>query len=400
MTTEGKNATSWAEIPRGVWALGLVSLFMDTSSELVHGLLPVFLTMTLGASAMAVGLIEGVAESTVSVAKLFSGVLSDRIGKRKLLVLVGYGMAALTKPIFPLADSVAAVFSARFLDRIGKGIRGAPRDALVADISPAHLRGACFGLRQSLDTVGAFLGPIAAIALMFAFQNDIRSVLWFAVVPAFVALLVLALGVDEPRSPQNGEKRSAPIRLKDLRGLGSAYWQVVGIGGAMTLARFSEAFLVLRVQGLGLSAALAPLVLVVMSVVYAGSAYPAGVLSDRMDRRRVLIVGLAILVVADAVLALAGGVRWSMIGVALWGLHMGLTQSVLSTLIVDAAPAAARGTAFGVFHLVTGLLLLVASLTAGALWDWLGPAATFYAGGVFAVVALIWLLMLRLDSGQ
>ena len=400
MTDESKDETGWKAIPRGVWALGLVSLFMDTSSELVHGLLPVFLTVSLGASAAAVGLIEGVAEATVCVAKMFSGVLSDRWGKRKPLVLLGYGMAALTKPIFPLAGSVAIVFVARFLDRIGKGIRGAPRDALIADISPTHMRGACFGLRQSLDTVGAFLGPLAAIGLMLAFNDNIRVVLWFAVIPAFVAVLIVAVGVEEPDRPKYTGPKPPPIRLTELRRLGAPYWRVVAVGGAMTLARFSEAFLVLRAQELGLPLTLAPLVLVVMSVVYAASAYPAGALSDRMDRRLVLAVGLVVLIVADTVLALAGGATAAMVGVGFWGLHMGLTQGVLSSLVADAAPAEAKGTAFGVFNFVSGLLLLAASVTAGVLWDAFGPAVTFWTGGGFAVAALCGLLVLRFEKAK
>jgi MFS family permease len=401
MTDKDSNKTGWKAIPRGVWALGVVSLFMDMSSELVHGLLPVFLTVSLGASAATVGLLEGIAEATVCVAKMFSGVLSDRWGKRKPLVLLGYGTAALTKPLFPLASSVSTVFVARFLDRIGKGIRGAPRDALVADISPPHLRGACFGLRQSLDTVGAFIGPLAAIGLMLAFHDNIRTVLWFAVVPAFIAVLVLALGVEEPDAPKDRAKKQPPIRLTELRRLGAAYWRVVAVGGAMTLARFSEAFLVLRAQGLGLPVALAPLVLVVMSVVYAASAYPAGAISDRMDRRMVLAIGLMVLMAADAVLAMAAGPTVAMVGIGLWGLHMGLTQGVLSSLVADAAPGEARGTAFGLFNLLTGLLLLAASVTAGLLWDTLGPSATFWTGGGFALIALVGMMAMRCQlSGE
>lgn len=392
MTHERNRGTGWKAIPRGVVALGVVSLFMDLSSELVHGLLPIFLSVSMGASVTAIGLIEGAAEAMVSVAKMFSGVLSDRIGKRKPLILLGYGMAALTKPLFPLAGSVETVFTARLLDRIGKGIRGAPRDALIADIAPPHLRGACFGLRQSLDTVGAFLGPLAAVGLMLAYDNDIRAVLWFAVVPAFAAVLIVALGVEESGEP-SGERTKAPtIWSHELRRLGAPYWRIVTVGGAMTLARFSEAFLLLRTQGLGLQIGLTPLVLVVMSAAYAASSYPAGALSDRIKRRLVLALGLAVLVIADVVLALAGDPAVAMLGVALWGLHMGLTQGVLSTLVADAAPSEARGTAFGFFNLVSGVLLLVASVTAGVLWDSLGPSATFLAGGAFAALALVGLM--------
>ena len=362
---------------------------MDMSSELVHGLLPVFMTVNLGASVAVVGLVEGVSESLVTVSKLFSGLLSDRFRKRKALVLIGYGLAALTKPFFPTATSVAAVAVARGVDRIGKGIRGAPRDAMVADISPPHLLGASFGLRQSLDTVGAVIGPLLAIGLMFAFKDSIRSVLWFAVVPAVVAVLILAKGVEEPEMATQHKANPVPVRITELIRLGAPYWQVVAVGGVMTLARFSEAFLILRAQALGLPLAFAPLTLIVMSLVYTLSAYPAGVLSDKLDRRFVLMAGLAVLVCADVTLALAGNILVVMVGVALWGLHMGLTQGVLSTLIAESAPTEARGTAFGVFGLVTGVLVLLASVTAGILWDRFGPAATFEAGGCFAALALV-----------
>jgi MFS family permease len=382
-------------IPAGIWALGFVSLFMDASSELIHSLLPVFLVSVLGASALSVGVIEGIAEATASITKVFSGTLSDYLGKRKVLTVIGYGLAAVTKPMFPLAGSVGWIFAARFIDRIGKGVRDAPRDALVGDIAPAHLRGACYGLRQSLDTVGAFAGPLLAVALMALFANDIRAVFWVAVIPAFIALAILVFGVKEPGTVRAKGRPRAPIRLSDLRRIGAAYWGLVLIAAVLSLARFSEAFLLLRAENVGLPIALVPLVMVVMNVAYAGSAYPAGVLSDRIDRHGVLVVGLVLLIAADLALGLATGIWPLMGGVVLWGLHMGLTQGLLAAMVADVAPAEIRGTAFGVFHMLTGIMLLAASLIAGLLWDRIGPAATFFAGIGFSVVALVGLIAVR-----
>jgi MFS family permease len=386
--------TGLRAIPRGVWALGLVSLFMDLSSELIHSLLPVFMVTVLGASALYVGIVEGIAEATASITKIFSGVISDRLGKRKALVVIGYGMAALTKPLFALAPTIGWVLTARFADRIGKGIRGAPRDALVADLAPPHLRGASYGLRQSLDTVGAFAGPLLAIALMALLAGDIRMVFWFAVIPAALSVVVLLIGVKEPEAGPAGGGARPPIRLADLRRLPNAYWGVVIVGGVLTLARFSEAFLVLRAESVGIGLTFVPLVLVVMSLVYSLSAYPAGVLADRMDRRALLALGFVVLILADLVLAVAGGAWAVMAGVALWGLHMGLTQGLLATLVADASPAPLRASAFGIFNFVGGVLLLIASVVAGLLWDTAGPAATFFAGAGFTAIGLIGLRLL------
>ncbi len=383
-----------AAVPKGVWALGFVSMFMDISSEMVHSLLPVFLVSVLGASVLTVGLIEGLAEATVAVTKLFSGTLSDYLGKRKLLAVVGYGVAALSKPVMPLAPSVAWVFGARVLDRMGKGIRGAPRDALVGDISPPHVRGAAYGLRQSLDTVGAFIGPLLAIAFMALLAGDIRSVFWIAVIPAFISVGILVVAVKEPQ--QRGEAAARPqLRAADFRRLGRAYWSLLLVAVVFTFSRFSEAFLVLRAAHVGLSAGLVPLVLVVMSVAYAVSAYPAGRLSDRMDRYHLLAVGFATMVAANVVLALAPGIASVLAGVALWGLHMGLTQGLFAALVADTSPPRLRGTAFGVFNLATGIVVLAASLLAGWLWDLYGPTAAFATGAGFASVALAVLLVVR-----
>ena len=380
-------------IPRGIWALGFVSLFMDMSSELIHSLLPVFMVSVLGASLLSVGIIEGIAESTALLTKVISGVLSDYWAKRKVLVVLGYGVAAITKPLFPVAPSLTYVFLARFLDRVGKGIRGAPRDALIGDLAPVHLRGTCYGLRQSLDTIGAFLGPLVAIVLMALLANDIRAVLWVAVVPAVIAVIVLVVAVKEPSSARPVETRKTVFRLLDLQRFGWAYWWTVCVGGILTLARFSEAFLVLRAEHVGLSVTFVPLVMVVMSVAYAVSAYPAGILADRMDRRLLLVAGILVLILADVTLAFANGIVIVLIGVMLWGFHMGLTQGLLATLIAGAIPGEFRGTAFGVFNLVCGLILFLASLIAGFLWDHFGPSATFLAGAFFATIALFGLII-------
>jgi MFS family permease len=382
-------------IPRTVWMLGFVSLFMDMSSELVHSLLPVFLVSTLGASVMTVGVIEGLAEAAALVAKVFSGTMSDYFRRRKGLLLLGYGMAALTKPLFPLATSAETVFIARLLDRIGKGIRGAPRDALVADVAPPAIRGACFGLRQSMDTVGAFLGPSIAIVMMSWVANDIRQVLWFAVVPACVTVLLILLGVEDPKDGSTRDGFRSPIRLSALGQFSGDYWRVVAIGAIFTLARFSEAFLVLRAQQVGFAIKWVPLVMIVMSLAYASSAYPAGILSDRVNRRYLLAAGIAVLIVADLVLAWAGSPSIVLVGVAFWGLHMGCTQGILAAMIAEVTPPELKGTAFGLFNLASGLFMLLASVIAGGLWQAYGPATTFYVGAGFSISALVMLAALR-----
>ena len=368
--------------------LGFVSLLMDVSSEMIHALLPVYLVTVLGTSTLTVGFIEGIAEATASITKVFSGALSDWLGKRKLLAAIGYGLAAFTKPIFPLASSVSWLLAARFIDRVGKGIRGAPRDALIADIAPAHLRGASFGLRQSLDTVGAFLGPGIAIGFMWLTADNFTAVFWIAVIPAFLSFALILFAVREPERPKGLRKVEAPYCLAELKRLGSAYWWVVGVATVFSLARFSEAFLLLRAQALGLPIFLVPMVLVVMNVVYALAAYPVGVLSDRTNRMTVLVFGFALLIAADVILGFATGLIGIALGVILWGLHMGFTQGLLATLVADTAPPELRGTAYGIFNLLGGVALLAASILAGALWDILGPKGTFLAGATFTTLAL------------
>lgn len=394
---------SWRGLPAGVWAMGFASLFMDMSSELIHSLLPIFMVAGLGASMLTVGIVEGVAEATAAIMKVFSGALSDYLGRRKFLMVLGYGLAALTKPVFPLAGSVGWVFAARFVDRLGKGIRGAPRDALVADITAPAIRGAAYGLRQALDSVGAFLGPLLAVALMLWFANDFRTVMWFAVIPAFISVALLIVYVREPeRAPAHeGRARSRmPLRLADAKRLSSAYWIIVAIGAVFTLARFSEAFLLLRGQDAGLDLGYAPLVMILMNVFYAAAAYPAGAAADRFSHRALLLLGLALLIASDLVLARAASPLMVFAGAALWGLHMAFTQGLLSKLVADTAPADLLGTGFGIFHLVSGLAMLLASVIAGALWSEFGPAATFIAGAVFAAITAAGLLLYRTTPRQ
>lgn len=375
-------------LPAGIWALGFVSLFMDISSEMIHSLLPVFLVSVLGAGALSVGIIEGMAEATASIARIFSGTLSDWLGRRKALTFAGYGLSALTKPLFALAPSIGWVFAVRFVDRIGKGMRGAPRDALIGDILPTHLRGAGYGLRQSLDTVGAIAGPLFATALMAVTDDDFRAVFWFTVIPALASVAILWLGVREPERANPAQALRFPLHPAELVRLGGGFWTVLALAAGLTLARFSEAFLLLRADSVGLQAALIPLVLVAMNVVYSVSAYPVGVLSDAIGRFSLLMAGCVALVLADLALAFSSTV-WHVIGGALlWGLHMGMTQGLLSAIIADTVPAELRGTAFGVFHFITGLVLLLASVLAGLLWSILGPAAPFLTGAAFTLLAI------------
>jgi MFS family permease len=376
-------------IPLSIWAIGCVSMLMDISSEMIHALLPVYMVAVLGTSALAVGIIEGIAEATAAITKVFSGALSDWLGRRKFLAVLGYGLAALTKPVFPLATSLEWLIAARFVDRVGKGIRGAPRDALVADIAPPHLRGASFGLRQSLDTVGAFTGPLLAMGLMWLTADHFQAVFWAATLPAFLAVAVLVIAVKEPKRVEGLRHVRMPLQYSELARLGGAYGRVLAVATVFTLARFSEAFLVLRAQSDGMALMFIPAVLVVMNIAYSLSAYPVGVLSDRVDRVTVLFAGILLLIAADAVLALLPGIGGLMIGTALWGLHMGFTQGSFAALIADTAPPELRGTAFGVFNLVTGLALLLASVVAGVLWDRAGAQGTFLAGAAFALVALL-----------
>jgi MFS family permease len=382
-------SATWRNVPTSVWALGFVSLLMDISSELIYSLLPVFLVTVIGASTVIVGFIEGVAEATAAVAKVFSGALSDRIGKRKQLVVIGYGLAAVTKPVFPLAGNAWEVLAARFVDRIGKGIRDAPRDALIADITPSAIRGAGYGMRQALDTVGGFAGPLLAMSLMALYANDFRAVFWWALVPALFAVILAVVGVQEPDGIKKTSEHGWPIHMKEIRRLSPSFWMVVAIGVVFTFARFSQAFLVLKAQAEGLALALIPLVLVWMNIIYSLTATPAGILSDRIGRVRLLLCGLTALFIGDLTLAFAPGLIAVFIGVGFWGLYLGLSQGLLSALVADTAPEDLRGTAFGFFNLITGGVLLIASVLAGWLWQAFGPTATFSVGAVFSGLATL-----------
>ncbi len=399
MKVESQVEHSLRHIPSGIWVLGFVSLLMDISSEMIHSLLPMFMVTILGASTMAVGLVEGLAESLALVVKVFSGTLSDYLGKRKGLALFGYALGTFTKPLFALASGVGLVLTARLLDRVGKGVRGAPRDAMVADIAPPQLRGAAFGLRQSLDTVGAFLGPLLAVGLMLLWANDFRAVFWVAILPGLMAVALLLFGIHEPEHRQTSKGRN-PIRWDNLTRLASAYWWVVGFGAIFALARFSEAFLVLRAQHSGIPVALVPLVMVAMNLIYALSAYPFGKLSDQMSHMRLLALGLLVLIVADLVLAMNDHWGAVLLGVGLWGLHMGMTQGLLATMVADTAPADLRGTAYGFFNLASGLSMLIASVLAGFLWDQFGASFTFYAGAMFCGIAVMGLTLYQLKSNE
>lgn len=378
-------------IPAGIWILGFVSMLMDISSEMIHSLLPLYLVGALGASALVVGVIEGLAEATALIAKVFSGTLSDYLGRRKGLAVIGYGLGALSKPLFAIAPTISFVLTARLLDRVGKGIRGAPRDALVADLTPSEIRGAAYGLRQSLDTIGGFVGPLMAVILMLLWTNNFQLIFWVAAVPAFVSVGLLLYGVKEPQRLVDTTRKN-PIHKENLKKLSKAYWWVVGVGAVFTLARFSEAFLILRAQQAGVALALVPLVLVVMNLAYSITAYPWGRLADGKSHKRLLAIGLMVLIAADLVLATDDHWVTLMAGVALWGIHMGMTQGLLATMVAASAPEDLRGTAFGLFYLVSGIAMLIASSVAGLLWDQLGPAFTFYAGATFSLIALVGLL--------
>jgi MFS family permease len=385
-------------LPRPIWMLGCVSLLMDMSSEIVVALLPAFLVGSLGASYAFVGLIEGLAEATASFAKVFSGALSDYWGKRKGLAVFGYALAAVTKPFFPLASEPGMVLAARVIDRLGKGIRGAPRDALVADIAPADLRGAAYGLRQALDTVGALLGPLAAIALLAWWTQDLRVIFWIAAIPAFLAVLLLAFGVSEPDRPAAGGPPRWPLRRAALISLGAHFWLVIAVTTALMVPRYSQAFFLLRAQQLDLHLAMLPAVYALHAAVFAAAAFPAGHLSDRLGRLNLVIAGFAVLVLAQATLAFQDGLTAVLVAAALWGLHLGLTQGVLAALVADAAPPVLRGTAFGVFHCVTGIAMLASGLMAGGLWQVFGAMAPFQAGAVLALAATVALALIARRS--
>ena len=382
-------------LPRNVWILGFVSMLMDLSSEIYHALLPAFVTIVLGLPATALGAIDGVAEATANLGKLVSGRLSDRSLKRKPWVVAGYGLAALSKPLFPLASSAATVMGARFADRIGKGIRGAPRDAMVADEAAPEIRGRAFGLRQSLDTVGALLAPVVAIGLMWWFASDIRAVFWIAIIPAFCSFFLAWLALHEPKQHLAPIKRS-PV-FAGFRQLDKATKRLLAVGFLFGLARFSEAFLILKGIEIGLTESMSPLTLALFNLAYVALAYPAGALSDRMSPRSILMAGIAVLVAGDLVLAKTENFAGLVIGVGLWGAHMALTQGIFSRMIADSAPEQLRATSFGAFWFVSGIAALLASLGAGLMWDRDGSSATFFTSAAVAAAALAMLSLLGDD---
>jgi MFS family permease len=381
-------------LPRNIWVLGFISLFMDLSSEIYHALLPAFVTIVLGLPATALGAIDGIAEATANLAKLVSGRLSDRSLKRKPWIMGGYGLAAASKILFPLATSAPALMVARFADRIGKGIRGSPRDAMIADESPPEIRGRAFGLRQALDTAGALLAPLIAIGLMALLMSDIRLVYWFAIIPAAISFLLAWLALREPEIHQPSAKHS-PF-FKGFRDLDKDTKRLLGVGFLFTLARFSEGFLILKGIEIGLSETLSPLSLAIFNLAFVALAYPAGALSDRMSPRTILMAGIAVLIAGDLVLAATGGFGGLVIGVGLWGAHMALTQGIFARMIADSAPDQLRATSFGAFYFVTGIAALLASLGAGWLWDREGSGAVFLTGA--GVAALAWMMLALLPK--
>jgi MFS family permease len=383
---------SRSKLPRNVWVLGFVSLLMDLSSEIYQSLLPAFLTIVLGLPATALGAIDGVAEATANFAKLASGRLSDRSLKRKPWVVGGYGLAAVSKPLFALAANAPTVMAAHFADRVGKGVRGAPRDAMIADETPPAVRGRAFGLRQTLDTAGALLAPLAAIGLMAAFASDIRMVFWVAVIPAAASFLLAWLALREP------EQQLAPLTNSPLfagfRDLGKDTRRLLAVGFLFTLARFSEGFLILKGIEIGLSEAMSPLTLAMFNLAFVALAYPAGALSDRVRPKMLLIAGMVMLIAGNLILAKTESFSGLVAGVALWGAHMAFTQGIFARMIADSAPADLRATSFGAFWFVSGLGGLAASLAAGLLWDRDGSAATFLTSALVAGAAVAMLSLL------
>jgi len=379
-------------VPQGVWALGFVSMFMDISSDFINSLLPLYMSSVLGASVIFIGLIEGIAEALVLITKIFSGVLSDFIKKRKILTVFGYGLSACSKLIFPLASSLGLVVVARIIDRLGKGVREAPRDALMGELAPASIRGMCFGLRQSLDNVGAFIGPSLALIVMLLFVNNFRSLFWIAVIPAFLSVIFLIIGVDEPKK-DGWKSQPTKLSLKEIGNLSPRYWLVVAIATALMFARFSQAFLILRATTVGMSFAMTPLVIIIMNIMSASSAYYVGYLSDKMNRLFFIVAGFVVLIASDVILGYASN-PWHLIaGVTLWGFHIGLTQGVFDTLIVDTTESHIRGSAFGIFNFICGIALIISNVVAGWFWQRYNPATTFFVGAGFTIVALIFFVI-------
>lgn len=391
-----RRISSFKYIPRTIWALGTVSLLMDISTELIHSLLPIFMVSVLGANLTYVGIIEGIAESTALMTKMFSGTISDFLNKRKILVGLGYGLSAITKPLFPLANSLSIVLFARFFDRIGKGIRDAPRDALISDLAPYKGRGASFGLRQALDSMGAVIGPLMAMLFIYIFSGNIRYVFWIATIPAILAVLVLIFGVTEPEknSLQIQHPKEWVLYWYKIRHLNKAFWYLLFIGGVLALARFSEAFLILKANSVGVSLAWLPSIMIVMNIAFASSSFPAGALSDVIGRQAILSSSILLLFMAEIILGFSSTIWMTMIGVIIWGLHMGLSQGLLAAMVADSTPEHLRGFAYGIFYFVCGIATLFSSIIAGMIGDRWGIPFLFYFASVFSTIAILALLYL------
>jgi MFS family permease len=359
---------------------------MDLSSEMILSILPIFLVTGLGVSVLTLGLIEGLAEGVASVIKAFSGALSDYLKKRKILVVIGYGLSTLTKPFFALASTATWIFVARFVDRLGKGIRGAPRDSLIADSTSTKIRGTAYSLRQTLDTLGAVLGPIFAIIILYLTTNNFRLVLWFAVIPAVLCIVVLIFGVKESTLKKNISRKKSYFLFENFLKITPVIWLFFLTVFILNLGHFSEAFLLLRSQEIGLKVSFIPVVFVVMNVAYAIVAVPFGHLADRGGFFILIVCGFLILVLADIILALTNSVGWMFVGIIFWGIHLGMTQGLLLAMISKLSPLELRGTSFGLFHAISGVALLTASLIAGYLWQY------YYSGLIFFVSAIITLV--------
>jgi len=373
-------------IPRTVWVLGFVSLLMDISSEMIHALLPLFMAGTLGASAIWIGLVEGIGEGTALIAKVFSGVVADRFGHKKRLVFAGYFLGVISKPVFALAGSMPVVLAARFFDRIGKGLRGAPRDAIVADVTDESIRGAAYGLRQSLDAAGAFVGPLLAALLLLLWTEELRSIFWIALIPGAACLALILFGVEDNVTPTVNTKH---IAWKDLKiVITPAFVQLVILGTLFSLARFSNAFIVLRAADIGIEHAWIPMTVVLMNIAFSLSSYPFGKLADKLNPMKLLALGMVLLALANLLFAYAANYRILAAGIVLFGMHLGATQGIFSTIISEIAPSEVRATAFGIFNFFSGLALLASGLVAGSLWEYMGAQYCFGGGVVFALITL------------
>lgn len=387
MTISTTSLAVSPRVPALVWVLGRVSLLTDISSEMILAVLPVYLGTVMGVSMATIGLIEGIAEATAAVMRVFAGAIGDRLGRYKAIVVFGYGLSALSKIVFPFAGSPAPIFAARIIDRVGKGLRTSPRDAMIARATHPSILGRAFGIRQSLDTLGAVFGPLLAIVILGVTHNDFQLLFWIAVAPGVLAVIVLTRAAEEPNGGATPLQR-IPLTRADLARLGFAFWWIAAGAAFLTFGRGAKAFLVLRTEDVGVPLWLVPIAFVIMNTVYAATAYPVGGLSDRIDRRRLLAAGIVVLILSDVVLAMASGPWVGLLGVVLWGLHFGMTQGVLATLVVDSAPEPLRGTAFGAFSLLSGFALVASGALGGMVWDAWGPSTLFWLATGAATLSL------------